>query len=74
MDKIANVKAQLRLQNREQFDLDPFSKSLFMFCDKRRDRIKCLLWEGDGFVLLYRRLKNGRFRWPRNENEVRTIK
>ncbi len=57
----------------EQFHLDPFSKSLFLFCGKRRDRIKCLLWEGDGFVLLYKRLENGSFRWPRNENEVRTI-
>lgn len=56
-----------------QFHLDPFSKSLFMFCGKRRDRIKCLLWEGDGFVLLYKRLENGSFKWPRTENEVKPI-
>ena len=29
--------------------LDPFNKSLFLFCGKRCDRIKGLLWEGDGF-------------------------
>ena len=57
----------------EQFHLDPFSKSLFLFCGKRRDRIKCLLWEGDGFLLLYKRLENGSFKWPRKESEVRPI-
>ena len=54
MDKIANVKAQLRLQNREQFHPDPFFKSLFLFCGKRRDRIKYLLWEGDYLELCRR--------------------
>ena len=47
---------------KEQFHLDPFSKSLFLFCGKRRDRMKVLLWEGDGFVLLYKRLENGNFK------------
>lgn len=47
---------------KEQFHLDPFSPSLFLFCGKRRDRMKVLLWEGDGFVLLYKRLKNGNFK------------
>jgi transposase len=44
-----------------------FEKQLFLFCDRWRDRIKGLLWEGDGFLLLYKRLDNGVFRWPRNE-------
>ena len=51
----------------EQFSLNPFTSSLYLFCGKRRDRIKCLLWEGDGFCLLYKRLENGSFRWPRSE-------
>ena len=58
---------------KEQFHLDPFSKSLFLFCGKRRDRLKVLLWEGDGFVLLYKRLENGNFKWPRKESEVKPI-
>lgn len=52
---------------------DPFSKSLFLFCGRRRDRIKGLLWEEDGFLLLYKRLDNGAFRWPRNETEARLL-
>lgn len=57
----------------EQFRLDPFSPHLFLFCGKRRDRIKALLWEGDGFVLLYKRLENGNFKWPRSKDQVRTL-
>lgn len=57
----------------EQFHLDPFSKSLFLFCGRHRNRMKALLWEGDGFVLLYKRLENGNFKWPRHEAEVRPI-
>lgn len=43
-----------------QFNLDPFQKNiLFLFCGKRTDRIKGLVWEGDGFLLLYKRLNIG---------------
>ena len=56
-----------------QLNLDPFSKSLFLFCVRRCDRIKGLLWEGDGYLLLYKRLDNGRFQWPRNETEARLL-
>ena len=58
----------------QQFELDPFSNSLFLFCGKRRDRIKALLWEGDGFVLLYKRMENGGgFQWPRSCAEMRSL-
>lgn len=57
----------------EQFQLNPFSKTLYLFCEKRRDRLKAMLWEGNGFVLLYKRLENGNFKWPRCENEVGPI-
>lgn len=57
----------------QQFQLDPFSNSLFLFCGRRCDRIKALYWEGNGFVLLYKRLESGSFQWPRNEKEVRNL-
>ena len=57
----------------QQFNLNPFQPALFLFCGKRCDRLKALLWEGDGFVLLYKRLESGRFQWPRTESECRPI-
>ena len=57
----------------EQFRLDPFQNALFLFCGRRKDRIKGLYWEGDGFVLVYKRLENGRFQWPRNGDEARQL-
>jgi transposase len=57
----------------QSFQMDPFSNALFLFCGRRCDRIKALYWEGDGFVLLYKRLEQGRFQWPRTESEARQI-
>ena len=57
----------------QRFQLNPMSKALFLFCGKRSDRLKALYWEEDGFLLLYKRLENGKYQWPRNENEVRKI-
>ena len=57
----------------DQFGLDPFTKTLFLFCGRRRDRLKALFWEGNGFVLLYKRLENGSFQWPRNGEEAQAL-
>ena len=58
-----------------QLRLDPHQSALFLFCGRRCDRIKVLLWESDGFVLLYKRLdaSRGRYQWPRNKSEVRNL-
>ena len=58
---------------KSEFDLDPFQEALFLFCGRRRDRIKALYWEGNGFVLLYKRLEQGVYQWPRTDAEVRQI-
>ena len=57
----------------QQYKLDLFSSSAFLFCGRRRDRLKVLLWEADGFILLYKRLEDGKFSWPRSEQEVRNL-
>jgi len=54
----------------EQFRLNPFEKTLFLFCGRRTDRIKGLIWDGNGFLMLYKRLENGRFQWPRTSEDA----
>ena len=59
---------------KEKFEMSPFQKDvLFLFCGSRQDRFKGLLWEGDGFVLLYKRIEAGRLKWPRHQSEVARI-
>ena len=57
----------------EQFQMDPFQRAMFLFCGRRRDRLKALYWEGDGFLLLYKRLEQGSFQWPRTKKEVQAL-
>ncbi|QHA01962.1 IS66 family insertion sequence element accessory protein TnpB [Dehalobacter restrictus] len=66
MDGLASIVQQ-------KFRLDPFTNPLFLFCGRRCDRIKVLYWEGNGFVLLYKRLENGRFQWPRSVAEAQAL-
>lgn len=54
----------LALMVQEAFDLDPFSRSLFAFCSRGRDKVKVLYWHDNGFCLLYKRMEKGRFQWP----------
>lgn len=58
---------------KEQFKLNPFEKALFLFCGRRSDRIKALYYEENGFLLLYKRLENAKFQWPRSADEVKQI-
>lgn len=59
---------------RLKYGLDPLEKdALFLFCGTRSDRIKGILWTGDRFVMIYIRLADGRFKWPRTEEEARIL-
>lgn len=57
----------------EQFQLDAFDDTLFLFCGRRTDRIKGLYWDSNGFLLIYKRLERGNFKWPRTEQEAKLI-
>lgn len=57
----------------QSFNLNPFSNSLFLFCGHKCDRLKALYFEEDGFILLYKRLENGKFQWPRTNEEVKKL-
>lgn len=52
---------------------DPFSGMLYVFCNRHRNRIKCLFWERTGFVLYYKALSEERFHWPRAGESLMTI-
>lgn len=57
-----------------KYGQNPFEKgTLFLFCGRKTDRIKGLLWQGDGFLLLYKRLEDGSLTWPRTTEEAAEI-
>ena len=47
--------------------------TLFLFCGRSASRIKGLLWEGDGYLMLYKRVECGRFSWPRSSNDLQSL-
>ena len=67
--QIDGLAAIVELQYKMKFD----TESIFLFCGRKTDRIKALLWDGSGYVLLYKRLAGQKFQWPRNEKELMKI-
>ena len=58
---------------RDTYQMDPYANALYLFCGRKSDRLKALHHDKTGFVLLYMRLDSGKFQWPRNASEVRTL-
>lgn len=55
----------------DKYRQNPFEKgTLFLFCGRKADRIKGLLWMGNGFLLLYKRFESGSLSWPRTTEEA----
>ena len=57
----------------QQYGSQLSEESLFLFCGRRSERIKALYWKRDEYLLLCKRLSNGRFQWPRSESELRLL-
>jgi len=54
----------------DRLQLDPFSGSLFVFCNRRKNMIKILYWDRNGFCLWHKRLEKHVFTWPDSREEV----
>lgn len=63
----------LAIMVKEQYELDPFSGAVFLFCGTKKDRFKALYWDGQGFWLLYKRFSNGRLQWPSTAEQVQQL-
>jgi transposase len=63
----------LSIMVEQAMDLNPFSGDLFVFCNRRRNIIKILYWDRNGFCLWHKRLEEHRFKWPESEQEIMTI-
>lgn len=58
----------------DQFPQTENTNALYLFCGRKCDRIKAILKEPDGIVMIYKRLTaQGRYRWPRDRSEVRNL-
>jgi transposase len=67
----------LSIMVQDDMELDSLSNNLFLFCNKKRNRLKVLYWDKNGFCLWLKRLEKDRFPWPKNKEaaiEIETDK
>lgn len=52
---------------------NPFEGHLYAFTNRQRNKIKCLFWEENGFVLYYKSLAEAKFKWPKKTDPLITV-
>ena len=57
----------------EKLNLDPFSEHMFVFCNRKRNILKILYWDRNGFCLWHKRLERDYFQWSRSKEQILTI-
>ena len=50
--------------------MELYDDTIFLFCGGKSDRFKVLYWDEDGFILLYKRINDGKLKWPRKSEEI----
>ena len=58
---------------RDTYQMAPYANAIYLFCGRKNNTLKALYFDRDGFCLLQKRLDNGRFQWPRNPSEVKSL-
>ena len=53
----------------QHMQLSPFDNAIFVFSNKRRDKLKILYWDNTGFCLWYKRLEKDKFKWPKKHKQ-----
>ena len=58
----------------QEMEHNPYDASLYVFCNRGRDKLKILHWDKTGFVMWYKRLERSKFKWPiRHDSDVISI-
>ncbi|WP_158611731.1 IS66 family insertion sequence element accessory protein TnpB [Pseudomonas sp. SSM44] len=60
----------LALLIEQELGRSPFTGALYAFTNRQRNKIKCLMWEDNGFVLYYKALAEEKFKWPKSPDEL----
>ena len=66
----------LCIEVKSKFHLNPYEKAAFIFCNKKRNSIKVLCYDKNGFILAQKKLldtEKMKFQWPKNSTEMKNI-